>query len=207
MKEKTSDVTPTRGKGALESMLAGLRAKLADRLIEPGHRTGRILDIGCGPQPYFLLNIAFSEKHGLDQAIMEADQQRFLDKGVHLKKYNVEETRKLPFPDQYFDVVTMLAVFEHITPVFLPQVIKEIKRVLRPGGLYILTTPAAWTDVLLRTLAQLRLVSSTEIDDHKDTYAPAKIIALLEKGGFSREKIDCGFFEAFMNIWAKAEKH
>ncbi len=46
----------TRGYGLLERFLAKKRAKMANEIIPLALRTGRILDIGCGPFPYFLLN-------------------------------------------------------------------------------------------------------------------------------------------------------
>jgi ubiquinone/menaquinone biosynthesis C-methylase UbiE len=48
----------------------------------------------------------------------------------------------LPFPDDYFDVVTSIAAFEHFLNV--PAVVAEVQRVLRPGGLaYIRVHPFA----------------------------------------------------------------
>ena len=108
--------------------------------------------------------------------------------------------------DEYFNVITMLAVFEHIEPAELPKILSEIYRVLKPGGSYIMTTPASWTDILLRVMAKLSLVSSVEIDDHKSTYTKQKIFFLLLESGFFKEKLKLGYFELFMNIWALAEK-
>ena len=80
----------------------------------------------------------------------------------------------MPFDDDYFDVVTMLAVFEHIAPERLGNVLKEISRVLKKGGMYIMTTPAVWTDSILRVMAKLRLVSPVEIAEHKGSYSHSK---------------------------------
>lgn len=45
----------------------------------------------------------------------------------------------LPFPDRYFDIIWCSEVIEHIENYKLT--IQEIQRVLKPGGLYIITTP------------------------------------------------------------------
>lgn len=147
----------------------------------------------------------FSEKYGLDQAVAEA-RENDSARGIHLKNWNFETECRLPFADQYFDVVTMLAVIEHIVPSFLPHLIGEVYRVLKRGGSYIITTPSAWTDGLLRLLAKVHLVSATEIEDHKDTYTPAKLAALLGAAGFERNNVRYGYFELGMNIWVRVEK-
>ena len=195
----------TRGNGALESFLAGQRAKLADALIPDASRSGRILDVGCGSFPHFLVSTRFHEKHGLDK-VLDADMGRYQGEDILIKNHDMEAGVHLPYTDGYFDIVTMLAVFEHIEPARLVGTLREIHRVLRPGGSYILTTPAAWTDRLLRIMARLGLVSKEEIEEHKDTYNHGKIIRLLKAAGFSDENIQCGYFEAYMNLWLKAGK-
>jgi len=191
----------TRGCGLLEGFLARKRAKMADKLIPSHLRKGRILDIGCGTYPFFLFNTSFSEKYGLDKAVQESDFNTFQKDRIHLKRYDVEQEGILPFDNGYFDVVTMLAVFEHIEPKRVVSLLKEIQRVLKPGGMFIMTTPASWTDGLLRLMAKLRLVSPVEIGEHKDTYTAQKIVSMLEKAGFPKELINYGYFECFINIW------
>lgn len=205
---RTAQVTRvTRGYGLLEGFLAEYRATIANRLTPASCRQGgKILDVGCGTYPFFLLGTEFSEKYGLDRAIDSGALKDFESKGLFLRRYDLEAKGQLPFTDEFFDVVTMLAVFEHITPALLPDLIREIYRVLRFGGSHIITTPAGWTDRLLRILSCLGLVSATEIEDHKDTYTSAKIVSILEKGGFTGDSIRCGHFELGMNIWVKAEK-
>lgn len=109
---------------------------------------------------------------------------------------------KLLFEGSFFDVVTMLAVFEHVQPDKLIGILKEIRRVLKSDGIFILTTPAAWTDRLLRFMAKLRLISSEEIDEHKGAYNQTSIASYLDKAGFERTKIKLDYFEMFLNNWA-----
>jgi SAM-dependent methyltransferase len=113
---------------------------------------------------------------------------------------------RLPFEDGYFDVVTMLAVFEHIEPERLIGLVADIRRVLRPGGVFIVTTPAAWADGLLQIMAKLKMVNPVLLAEHKDEYTHAKIARILRLGGFAAEELRLGYFEMFMNIWATANK-
>lgn len=196
-----------RGYGPLDRFLAKQRYKVAKKQIRLAEKNGRILDIGCGSYPLFLLNVDFQEKCGLDKAIEDSIQNGLKQQGLTLIRHDVEKEEKLPFKDRFFDVVTMLAVFEHLEPSRLVGVLKEIKRVLKSDGIFILTTPAAWTDRLLRFMAKLRLISAEEINEHQDAYTQSSIISCLEMAGFERGKITCGYFEFFMNIWVYVENN
>jgi 2-polyprenyl-3-methyl-5-hydroxy-6-metoxy-1,4-benzoquinol methylase len=196
----------TRSYGLLEGFLAKRRSRVAGRLISDGYRRGRILDIGCGIYPYHLINTGFFEKHGVDKAIREQDYESLKEDNIFIRAFNIGDRGSLPFEDEHFDVITMLAVLEHIEPLHVSRIISDVYRVIKTGGMLILSTPPPWTDRLLLIMAGLGLVSVTEIKDHKDTYQPEKIISLLQEAGFQREKVRYGYFEMFMNIWVTAVK-
>ena len=42
----------------------------------------------------------------------------------------------LPYPDRTFDLVTAVCVFHHVEPPMRPALLREIRRVLIPGGLF-----------------------------------------------------------------------
>ncbi|MCP5049006.1 MAG: class I SAM-dependent methyltransferase [bacterium] len=198
----------TRGKGILEKFLSRKRGRKANSLIPDAAREGRILDIGCGTFPYFLGETRFNEKYGIDQtdAVTRYHQLPDSDPSVRLQQWDVVKEGKLPFDNDYFDVVTMLAVFEHIEVAHIRGLVSEIRRTLKGGGMFFLTTPSGWTDRLLRFMARLKLVSAVEIEDHKDIYSHRKVREILQDGGFETGKISLGHFELFMNIWGKAVK-
>jgi ubiquinone/menaquinone biosynthesis C-methylase UbiE len=200
-----SETRVTRGYGVLEGFLAKKRARVTDRLIPSERRAGRILDIGCGMYPLFLLNTRFNLKFGIDKIVESDYGKEVQDESISFVNYDIEEG-KIPFNDEYFDVVTMLAIFEHIAPEKLPAVLGEVGRILKPGGMYVMTTPAVWTAGLLRFMAKLRLVSPVEIEEHKGAYSRAKVFSLLEQANFAREKARSGYFEMFLNTWTVAIK-
>ena len=201
------DTHVTRGYGLLEGFLAKKRTHMANRLIPSCLREGRILDIGCGSFPYFLLNTVFEQKCGLDKVTQEKRQVSLCNEhGINITDFDLERGKTLPFEDCYCEVVTMLAVFEHIEPERIRILIAEISRILKPGGTFVITTPAPWTGLLLKMMAKFGLVSKVEIDEHKAVYSRKKISSMLAKNGFEAGNIRSGYFEGFMNIWAVAKK-
>jgi ubiquinone/menaquinone biosynthesis C-methylase UbiE len=188
----------TRGSGILEEFLSVQRSNKANKLISDEKRSGRLLDIGCGFFPYFLSNIAFQEKFGIDPALSTNSI-----KGLSLKKINISNI-DLPFVDKYFDVVTMLAVFEHIEKERLNHVLQEVLRVLKHNGIYIVTTPAPWSDKLLHQMAKFGLISSEEIHEHKSHYNKDTIVDMIKDAGF--KNIESGYFELGFNMWFTVKK-
>ena len=204
--KRVRDRNVTRGYGILEGFLAKQRAGMADALIPAGPRKGRILDLGSGTCPFFLTTIQFAEKHGLDRFLRAFPDNGLVASNITVKEHDLEAEAVLPFDDEFFDVVTMLAVFEHIAPEHLPAVLSQIHRVLKNGGLFIITTPPPWSHGLLRVMARLRLVSPLEIEEHKTCYGAGAIAALLMAGDFLAENIRFGYFELGMNLWLTATK-
>nr|WP_281388678.1 class I SAM-dependent methyltransferase [Litorivivens lipolytica] len=63
-------------------------------------------------------------------------------KELSIKAFNCDiDNESLPFNDDSYDVVTFFEVVEHMVNV--PQVLREIHRILKPGGRVILSTPNA----------------------------------------------------------------
>jgi len=183
----------------LESFLASWRARQANRLIRDELRQGRILDIGCGSSPYFLSHTFFTEKFAVDRMAGDSKDIRWFELDLNL-------TPLLSFTDCYFSAVTMLAVIEHLNPDSLILLFRDVYRVLQPGGILIVTTPASWSDGLLHWMARVNLVSAEEIHEHVYAYAMPLIGWYFGKAGFEMEKIRFGYFEFGLNMWATAER-
>lgn len=98
----------------------------------------RVLDIGTTP---FTLYIKQTHPHyevsTLDRTDLMAERCRLA--GVRLKACNLDDAL-LPFDDESFDVVIFTEVLEHI---FAPpsDVLREVKRIMRPHGKLILGVP------------------------------------------------------------------
>lgn len=72
--------------------------------------------------------------------------RRYLGDGYITFGEHDEETRgtllALPFPDDAFDGVVLTEVLEHCTDP--PRAVAEVFRVLKPGGLLLVTSPFCW---------------------------------------------------------------
>lgn len=194
----------TRGKGLLEPMLARLRTQRANRLIPAQLREGRILDIGCGSYPYFLAHTAFKEKFAVDQ--LPLAREAAITNHIEFFELDLNHEPRLPFEAEYFDAVSLLAVVEHLDPDNMAALFKECRRVLRAGGVVVLTTPAAWADGLLHAMAHLNLVSAEEIHEHAFAYTLPLLGWHFGQAGFEMTKIKFGYFEFMLNMWATAQK-
>ena len=198
---KNAKNRPTRGNGLLEPLLARLRARQADLLIPGVLRQGSILDIGCGSYPYFLSKTYFKEKFALDR--FQA-KEKIVD--IDWYTFDLSVSPLLPFEENFFSVVTLLAVIEHIDPEVLEKLLMDIHRTLRPGGVLILTTPAAWSDSLLHWMSRTKLVSKDEIDEHVYAYTLPLLGWYMGKAGFEMRKVKFGTFEIGLNLWSTAYK-
>jgi SAM-dependent methyltransferase len=198
---KAQEISCTRGHGLLEPMLARWRARKANRLIPDRLREGRILDVGCGSYPYFVSHVTFKQKFAIDQL-----SARFQSDTIAWHTLDLNKQPVLPFEDGFFSVITMLAVIEHLDPASLIVLFREAHRTLQPGGLLILTTPAAWSDGLLRGMARVRLVSKEEIREHVYAYTLPLLGWYFGSADFAMEKLRFGYFEFRLNLWAMAER-
>ena len=107
---------------------------MAQSLIPSDRRNGCIVDIGCGSSPLFLASSDFAEKIGLDKSFNSGIIESFASPNFRLIEHDIEKVVELPLETNSCDVVTMLAVIEHIEPHRLKPLLAEIYRILKPGG-------------------------------------------------------------------------
>ena len=97
------------------------------------HASGRLLDIGCGHRPY----LESFKSHV--NAYIGLEHLR----SVHLFRPDVVgDALRLPFLDGTMDTVVAFQTLEHVPEP--ATMVREMSRVLRPGGCLILTAPHIW---------------------------------------------------------------
>lgn len=102
---------------------------------------GRVLDLACGVGGFsFLLEDLGHEVVGLDisEFLIERAKTYAQERGSKVE-FVRGDARRLPFEDGSFDYVVFLGnSVVHFEPSELNQVFKEVKRVLRPNGLFVI---------------------------------------------------------------------
>lgn len=154
-------------------------------------RCQSIYDLGCGKGALVHHLVAKGyDAYGID-----------LQKGERVIQADLN--RPLPLPSQSVDCVTSLANLEHLEQ---PDVnLREIHRILKPGGKLILTTPSTAAKPVLEFLAfKLKLIDAREILDHKRYYSKKTLQQALKAAGFSSFKVST--FQLGFNLQVIATK-
>lgn len=154
------------------------------RLVKLGARLGpkvSLLDVGCGLGGFarYMRKFAGVKSRGVD---FSAECQRFA-KDVHEVDVDVGELRDQKYPDESFDIVTSWHYMEHV---YDPaSELKEMARILKPGGWLICETPT--NDILAKLFSKrwLYLMPPT----HLYHYRPDTMRALVEGAGLNIEHL------------------
>jgi ubiquinone/menaquinone biosynthesis C-methylase UbiE len=149
-----------------------------------------LLDIGCGRSATLLKAVSPHIHQGIGVDFKVQPIQTHNIQTLPLKLAD-----ELPFEDSSFDVVTMLAVLEHIE--HEKAILLEVQRVLRDGGRLILTVPSIWSQPVLEFLSyRLKLVDEAEIRDHKRYYDRNQLRkVLIEEVNFQ------DFYHQYFQFW------
>ena len=115
-----------------------------DLLLRVPLKNKLVLDIGCGRGEVareVIRRVGEVVVNGIDSDLCGlADTQA--EKGNRLTIHKMD-VKRLAFPDAYFDAAYSLNVFEHIND--LEGAYRELRRVLKPGGLLYLYSSPIWT--------------------------------------------------------------
>jgi SAM-dependent methyltransferase len=142
-----------------------------------GNSLGVAADIGCGPG-VFVRHMSARARYvvaaDVDCGSLERVRSRHL--GLSNVGFTATMADLLPFPSGRLDTVLFLEVLEHLVDDC--AAIKEICRVLRPGGRLIVSVPVPPGEV-----------NQDSVWGHKrEGYQLAEIVSLLETNGFDVEK-------------------
>lgn len=164
---------------------AGMRSVSLALLGEPLAPGTRVLDAGCGTGGFLARIGPATRAFGVDLSTEASRLCRL--RGATLARARVAA---LPFPDATFDLVTCFDVIYHLWVEDDRAALREMARVLRPGGAMLLRVPAlAWLRgahdeaVLTRHRYTRRevteLLSQAGLEVQRVTYANAFLLPLL----------------------------
>ncbi len=183
------------GEPFLEKFLSDFRI----RKIRPYISADKVIcDIGCGRHTALLKAIS-----GISKKCIGIDKKMPQVSHVNIEVRNYELNDTIPLEDECIDIVTMLAVLEHIENE--REMIREIRRILKPGGVLLITVPSRKAEPIINFLAfKLHFIDEEEVRDHKRYYTTQTLKDVLLKNGFPSPRVEpfqCGF-----NLFAYARK-
>lgn len=168
---------------------AGRRRIIASFLqkICSGKRGGselKILDVGCGTGANLELLSEFGVAQGVD---VSPDALAFC-RHRGLEQVQLGAAEKLPYEDESFDLVTGLDVVEHLDDDVAG--LKEMKRVLKPGGSALIFVPAfmfLWG-------------VQDDVSHHRRRYTASQIKQAVRAAGLEVESVTYANFTFFLPI-------
>jgi SAM-dependent methyltransferase len=142
----------------------------------------RILEAGCGDAAILIRLMKLFNVHGtgVDFAESAITQAKLLAHQENCKAdFNRADICELPLESNQFDKVISLGVVEHMPD--LEPSLKEMKRVLRPGGLMILMTPNRYSFGRWQRLAAC--ATGRWPYGYQDEYSPSELASAVSAVG------------------------
>jgi SAM-dependent methyltransferase len=157
---------PLTGYMFRERINQGLRL-LGDRTFERALEVG----FGAGAVQVLLAGVA-REVHGIDLDADPVSAARAIERFGVTPELRQGSVYELPYPDGHFDLVASFSVFEHLHE--FERALAEVRRVMRPEGLFVLGMPAV--NGLMEV--GFRAIGFTGINHHHVT-TPQQVAARL----------------------------
>ena len=168
----------TKDFNILDIIIAKWRLSKIIKVIDFGDN---VLDFGCGSQAYFLRTVERKINSGIG---LDYDAENaIISKNIKISKFQFKDN--IPLSTQ-FDKIVMLAVLEHIELEKTELLFNEFRRLLKPSGRILVTTPTPSAKGLLEFLAfRMGIISKSEILDHKKYYTRKDIHHLGKNTGLT----------------------
>ncbi|MFM7063903.1 MAG: class I SAM-dependent methyltransferase [Actinomycetes bacterium] len=161
----------------LDDFLRNRRMARVGGLVPSG---SRVLDVGCRDGHLFeYLGDRLGEGVGIDPEPLAGRD------GARYRLLTGWFPQDLPDDVGTFDVITLVAVLEHLQPDAQSQLVADCRRLLNPGGRVVLTVPSKEVDQILKVLMAVRLVADDSVDQHWGFDARRLTAPLFERAGFS----------------------
>lgn len=169
----------------IEGKARWLRAFLKKR----GLTVTRALDIGCGVgllHPY--LRDFVPSLVGVD---LSADAIAQAGRHNAGNTYHAYDGVRLPFSEAAFDLVLAVTVMHHVPPAQWPHFVAEARRVLRPGGVFVVIEHNPLNPLTLYS------VNQCPFDEDAVLLRAGEVLSLMAESGFHGLGQDYIFFTPF----------
>lgn len=156
-------------------------------LIKTKNTKINILDAGCGDGRLLCeLKNENTCLYGIDYSGKAIEYAKIM---IPEAECVVGSVQTLPYQNDFFDVVCSVEVFEHIIPTLLEDVVCEVCRVMKRGGVFIMSVPSLNTPVIDKHYQHFNVIKLTnllkkdfkEIEFFGQDYAGFSVLKLLYK--------------------------
>jgi 2-polyprenyl-3-methyl-5-hydroxy-6-metoxy-1,4-benzoquinol methylase len=175
----------------IDRAIRARRLRQVRRFLPAG---AKVLDVGCYDGALFsAFGNRVAEGVGVDPMLQRSGQRgrfRFIADGFPTAEIGSEN----------FDVITLLAVLEHVSVRQLPVWRDACERLLAPNGVIVATVPSPRVDDLLHVLMRLRLVAGMSVHEHHgfDPEAVPRIFAGADLALIERRRFELGLNNLFV---------
>jgi ubiquinone/menaquinone biosynthesis C-methylase UbiE len=170
--------------------VVGLGTSFKEKVLERVHfQNGeRLLDVGCGTATLLIA----AKSHNPDSQVFGIDvDERVLD----IAKRKIQKTRvevevmkaraeDLPFESSSFDVVVSTLIFHHLPTKIKKLAMREIHRVLKQDGRFLLADFGKPESVLLKTFFALGAMVRSDEAKYLQDNREGRLPLFLEEAGF-----------------------
>lgn len=152
-----------------------------------------LVDIGCS-FGWMEQELAHSGTKKIIGVELNPQAVEFAKKNVKNAEFLVGSALELPIKDGIADIATLYDVIEHVPPGTEKQALTEANRILKPGGILLLSTPFDHPVSKFLDLAWYF--------GHRH-YSSIKITQLLQKTGFRINKVETrgSIFSSLFLVW------
>lgn len=155
-------------------------------------------DIGCGKNASLVTGLAEDLKKGVGLDARTENETR-----GNIETMSADLENKLPLPSETFDLVTVLAVLEHIEND--SKLLGECHRILKKDGKILITVPTKANRPVGEFISyKLKLINPDHYHDHKRYYDKKRLRGDLDRAGFKNSRLE--YWEFGMNLFAEAYK-
>jgi Methyltransferase domain len=141
---------------SLDRYLRDVRIAKARPFVKQGDV---VVDVGCADGAMFeRWSATISHGYGIDPTLTERSEGP--NYGLHPGAFPDD------LPAVRCDVITMLAVLEHVPLAAQPSLADACHEMLNPGGRVVITVPSPRVDDILAVLTRFRLVDGMSLEEH-----------------------------------------
>jgi 2-polyprenyl-3-methyl-5-hydroxy-6-metoxy-1,4-benzoquinol methylase len=166
-----------------------------------------ILDVGCGVGPLLKHLTKFSQVNVYGVDISEKAVKAARRVGYNAFRCNVE-TEKLPFNANFFDIIVVNNVLEHLNEP--DKSLREIHRTMKENGKFILCVPnvshpTSWFMQIFLDLPPMASARYRSV--HVRDYTPRILKCVLKLNGFKPKQIKGTYIYPFSNVIGRRLAH